>query len=181
MNALQAKRYRVDKFDSVLLILLGSSAFSFLVGRAVESLNAFAMPVGYAFGIAAITYMLWGYTRVSTILNKEQRLFGIAGIAVYTIAIFGFQAAPAHAQFLQGAEALFESVEGIDETLVDTLFTVLRIAFVIAFVISLLPAFNAARDGDDWKSLAKAPVLAAVLIAVADVVIGLIAGTGGAA
>ena len=163
------------KLSASLLVLLGSVSGAFLAGRAVSFLSSLAIPLGYVFALAAVAYVLWAYIVVAYRIPKLQRLIVTAGIATFSIAIFGIHALPAHAQFLNGAEDLFTSLD-VDEDLVEIVFNLLRIALVIAFAISLLPAFNAARDGDDWKALAKPPVLAAVLIAVSDAVVELIAG-----
>ncbi|MEN8444372.1 MAG: hypothetical protein ABG776_05090 [Cyanobacteria bacterium J06555_13] len=169
------KAIQNPKLSAPLLVVSGSAAGSFLVAKAVSSLSLLAIPLGYAFALSAVAYVLWAYSAVVYRMPKVQRLAVTAGVATFSIAIFGIHALPAHAQFLNGAEDLFTSLD-VDEDLVEVVFNLLRFAFVIAFAVSLLPAFNAARDGDDWKALAKPPVLAAVLIAVSDAVVELITG-----
>ena len=163
------------KPSASLSVLLGSASGAFLVSRTVSFLSSLAIPLGYAFASATVVYVLWAYSVVAYRIPKAQRLVVTAGITAFSIAIFGIHASPAHAQFLNGAEDLFTSLD-VDDDLVAVVFNLLRVALVIAFAVSLLPAFNAARDGDDWKALAKPPVLAAVLIAVSDAVVELITG-----
>lgn len=163
------------KPNASLLVLLGSVSGAFLVSRAVSSLRSLSMPLGYTFAFVVVVYILWGYSVIASRIPKRQRLFVTASIAAFSIALFGIYASPAYAQFLNGAEDLFTSLD-VDDDLVAVVFNLLRVALVIAFAVSLLPAFSAARDGDDWKALAKPPVLAAVLIAVSDAVVELITG-----
>lgn len=157
------------------ILLFGSIAGLFLVSKSVTFLSTVSIVLSYGFGLAAVAFVLWGYNRIVFRLPKSRRLIAIAGMTIFSIVTFGAHALPAQAQFLNGAEDLFTSLD-VDEDLVAVVFNLLRIALVIAFAVSLLPAFNAARDGDDWKALAKPPVLAAVLIAVSDAVVELIAG-----
>lgn len=165
-----------ERSESLMLLLLGISAFTFLTGRSVQWLNVYMMPLGYAYGVCSLSYILWTYTRIIDLLGRNQRSIAQMFMCVVAVSIFAFNSSPAAAQFLNGAEALFGGFPGIDQTLVDVVFNLLRVALIIAFAVSLLPAFNAARDGDDWKTLAKTPVLAAVLVAVSDVVVGIIIG-----
>lgn len=169
------KAFQNLKPNASLLVLFGTVSGAFLADRAASSLRSFAIPLGYTFAFFIVVYILWVYSLVASRIPKNQRLFVTAGIAAFSIIIFGIHAAPAQAQFLNGAEDLFTSLD-VDDDLVAVVFNLLRVALVIAFAVSLLPAFNAARDGDDWKALAKPPVLAAVLIAVSDAVVELITG-----
>lgn len=183
MNKVHAVTYETKApvgTESLVLLLLGITAFTFLTGRTVQWLNMSMMPVGYAYGVCSLTYLLWAYTKIIDLLRRNQRSVAQMCMCVIAVSIFAFNASPANAQFLNGAEALFGGFPGIDQTLVDVVFNLLRVALIIAFAVSLLPAFNAARDGDDWKTLAKTPVLAAVLVAVSDVVVGIIIGGAGA-
>jgi hypothetical protein len=58
-------------------------------------------------------------------------------------------------------------------------FNVLRGLFVIYLGISLVKVIQNARDGEDWQTLAKTPLIILVTVTLGDVLGGLITGNGG--
>lgn len=127
---------------------------------------------GYIFGLLHKRFRQW----------QRIALLFLAGSAIF---FFIGNAGAANAQFLQNAEDFF--VTGADtfglgeqiQLLVQLIFWIIRGAFVIGVAIALLPAIQAAREGDEWRSLAKTPMLVTgIFLAGATSVDILVGGTG---
>jgi hypothetical protein len=91
--------------------------------------------------------------------------------------LWGALGSPVHAQFLQGAEAFFETTFG--GTAGDTIpivFGVLRAIFLLYIAVSLIRIVNAARNDDDWQQMAKAPLIIVMAVVVGDVLTTLVVG-----
>jgi hypothetical protein len=103
------------------------------------------------------------------------------GAAIGTIAVFG-NVEPASAQFLNKTEGWLKSaIPGMNNTMTGLIFNTLRLMFVVYLVIKLVGVANAAREGEDWQTLARTPAITLVTVAMGDVLCGLITGTGGSA
>ena len=93
-----------------------------------------------------------------------------------------FTLAPASAQFLQGAEAYVTTLLGganVPATLVPLIFGVLRAIFVIYIAIAVIRVVIAARNDDDWSTLARTPLIVIMAIVIGDLMANLVIGGAG--
>lgn len=93
-----------------------------------------------------------------------------------------FTLAPASAQFLQGAETYVTTLLGganVPTTLVPLIFGVLRAIFVIYIAIAIIRVVVAARNDDDWSTLARTPLIVIMAIVIGDLMANLVIGGAG--
>ncbi len=149
------------------------------------ALNAIAYPLGIAFGVIFLSVGGYLFGQVYRQFSPWHKSVCFAIIGTSLVLIMG-NAGAAHAQFLQNAEDFFTS--GVAdfglgtpvELLIRLIFWLIRGAFVIGVAIALLPAIQAAREGEEWRSLAKTPMLVVgIVLAGATSVDFLTAGIGG--
>lgn len=93
------------------------------------------------------------------------------------VAIFG-GVEPASAQFFNKTEQWMNTAlgSGIDTNLTKLTFNVLRLVFVLYLGIALVKVVSAARDGDDWQTLARTPGIILITVTMGDVLGALITG-----
>lgn len=118
--------------------------------------------------IASILFVsIGGYMlgQVYPRLNRSDRMVSLIFAGLVLVALFS-NSGPAHAQFLRNAETFFtDGVETFNmggeglKRLIFLIFWLIRGAFVIGVAIALLPAIQAAREGEEWRSLAKTPMI----------------------
>jgi hypothetical protein len=135
-----------------------------------------------AFGTAIVALLPKEANSLLSNFEKWQRKYGIN---IYTIlfclvgAVFtiDMMAAPANAQFMQNAEDFFlEYFEGVDETIIQYVFAVLRGLFLIYLGIGLIRVVQAARNDEDWQTVARTPIIVALTVVVGDILAGLVTG-----
>ena len=126
------------------------------------------------------------FSLLSKRMQRWQKTLSFVTIGAAIASVIG-NAGTANAQFLQNAEDFFVTGAetfslGASVTLLVTLiFWIIRGAFVIGVAIALLPAIQAAREGDEWRSLAKTPMLVVgIVLAGATSVDFLVGANGGA-
>jgi hypothetical protein len=83
---------------------------------------------------------------------------------------------PANAQFMMNAENWMSSNFSQAGAVIPLVFNVLRAIFVIYIGYSLFQVINAGRQDEDWKSMAKTPLMVVVAVTVADVLTTMIVG-----
>jgi hypothetical protein len=116
-------------------------------------------------------------------LNRWQKslIFLCTGAAIVS---FISNAGTAQAQFLQNAEDFFTTgadTFGLGEQvtlLVTLIFWIIRGAFVIGVAIALLPAIQSAREGEEWRSLAKTPMIVVGIVLAGATSVDFLVGTG---
>ncbi|MEC4816190.1 MAG: hypothetical protein SAK29_23415 [Scytonema sp. PMC 1069.18] len=139
-----------------------------------------------AFGTAIIALLPKEANSLLTNFEKWQRKYGIN---IYTVlfclvgAIFilDFATAPANAQFMNNAETFFKNpayFPGIDATVTGFIFAVLRGLFLIYLAIGLIRVVQAARNDEDWQTIARTPIIVAITVVVGDILAGLVVGSG---
>ena len=124
------------------------------------------------------------FSLVSRRLHRWQKILAFLAIGIAAFSVIG-HAGSANAQFLQNAEDFF--VDGANtfnlgasvELLVTLIFWIIRGAFVIGVAIALLPAIQAAREGDEWRSLAKTPMLVVGIVLAGATSVDFLVGAGG--
>lgn len=83
---------------------------------------------------------------------------------------------PSRAQFLNNANDFFtQSFPGSDDV-VEIVINLLRALFIIYFIVGLVQVLNAVRQDEDYKQAAKIPFMVFVVVAIADVGIGVLSG-----
>ncbi|WP_414530228.1 hypothetical protein [Nodularia chucula] len=122
-----------------------------------------------------------------TNFEKLQRKYGVNlyGIlfAILTVVCFlDFATAPANAQFFNNAQTWmndsFGAAAGNDQTteVIDLFFNVLRGLFLLYVGVALVQIVQAARNDEDWKTLARTPLIIVLSVFVGDIITGLLVG-----
>lgn len=122
-----------------------------------------------------------------TNFEKFQRKYGINLYAVLfgiltIVCVLDFASAPANAQFFNNAQVWMKSVfpdatgNSQTGTTIDLFFNVLRGLFLLYLGIAIVRVIQAARNDEDWQSLARTPLIIVLAVFVADLVTGLIIG-----
>ncbi|PMB08749.1 hypothetical protein CEN49_08885 [Fischerella thermalis CCMEE 5273] len=121
----------------------------------------------------------------NSLLSNFERMQRKYGINIYTVlfclvgAVFmlDIAAAPANAQFMQNAEDFFtEYFTGVNEDIIRYVFAVLRGLFLIYLGIGLIRVVQAARNDEDWQTIARTPIIVALTVVVGDLLAGLVTG-----
>ncbi|NMG10915.1 hypothetical protein [Brasilonema sp. UFV-L1] len=140
-----------------------------------------------AFATAIVALMPKEANSLLSNFEKWQRKYGIN---IYTImfclvgAVFllDMSVAPASAQFMNSAEKFFTNDKyfpGIDKKITGFIFAVLRGLFLIYLAIGLIRVVQAARNDEDWQTIARTPIIIAITVVIGDILAGLVVGTGG--
>lgn len=141
-----------------------------------------------AFATAGVALMPKEANSLLSNFEKWQRKYGVN---IYTImfclvgAVFllDMSVAPASAQFMNNAEKFFKDANyfpGIDQKVTGFIFAVLRGLFLIYLAIGLIRVVQAARNDEDWQTIARTPIIIAITVVVGDILSGLVVGGGGA-
>lgn len=146
------------------------------------------------FGFASLSLLLVGgvatqlqrqgeLNYVTTLLQRISARYGVGPflfLIMFGVFWLDYLAAPASAQFFQGAEDWMTGVFPDAAEVVPLIFNVLRGLFLLYLGISLVQVVQAARQDEDWKSLSRTPMIILIAVTVADILTGLIIGGGGA-
>ncbi|MFN6568209.1 hypothetical protein [Dendronalium sp. ChiSLP03b] len=176
-----------NRMKNSTLILMGITGVLMIASMSIHNIL-----VGGLMIAAAIIIALPKQSRyLLTNFDKLQRKYGINLYAILfcilaVICVLDFASAPAQAQFFQNAQTWMTTNFGnggnAQTTAVITLFfNVLRGLFLLYVGISLVRIIQAARNDEDWQSLARTPLIIVLAVLVGDLVTSLIIGTGGAA
>ncbi|WGV29067.1 hypothetical protein [Halotia branconii] len=121
-----------------------------------------------------------------TNFDKLQRKYGVNLYAVlFTIltivCVLDFAAAPVSAQFFNNAQTWMTNTFGNagnaqTGAVIELFFNVLRGLFLLYIGISLVRVVQAARNDEDWQSLARTPLIIVLAVFVGDLATGLITG-----
>ncbi|MBE9062247.1 hypothetical protein [cf. Phormidesmis sp. LEGE 11477] len=148
-------------------------------------LNQISYELGLAASIAFYGVLVYAFSQVYRKFSPANRMLVMTGVGALLVLLFS-HGGPAHAQFLQNAEDFFNTgvdTFGLDDNLGNLIFLIfwlIRGAFVIGVAIALLPAIQAAREGEEWRSLAKTPmIVVGIVLAGATAVDFLVGGVGG--
>lgn len=140
-----------------------------------------------AFGTAIIALLPKEANSLLTNFERMQRKYGVNIYTVLfclvgTIFMLDFATAPANAQFMNNAETFFKNASyfpNIDTKVIGFIFAVLRGLFLIYLGIGLVRVVQAARNDEDWQTIARTPIIVAITVVVGDILAGLVVGTGG--
>ncbi|MBD2033535.1 hypothetical protein H6F86_05685 [Phormidium sp. FACHB-592] len=181
LDAFQAPRTR---------FLITNAAFLLTIKFGIEGFFFNALCVLLAWGHVYPHQLLRMSRSAERFLNRRRwspigsmTLLLCAVVAV--IALVG-HTEPASAQFFNQTETWMKSTLGKGAAgsggnvadMIALTFNVLRGLFVIYLGISLVKVIQNARDGEDWQTLAKTPLIILVTVTLGDVLGGLITGGG---
>lgn len=116
-------------------------------------------------------------------LNIALLVFCLVGAVFF----LDYAAAPAQAQFFNQTESWLRSsfpitaggAGGGGTDIYKLVFNTLRAIFVLYLAVSLVRVIAAARNDEDWQTLARTPLIILITVTLGDILAGLI--TGGAA
>ena len=176
--------YRNIKLKNWMIATAGALAIKECVVVSTQ-LNQIIYPAGLLASILFVGIAGYMLGQVYQRLSPANRMLAVLCSALVVVVLFGDSGA-VHAQFLLNAEAFFDEGVGrfgLDDSLGDLIFLIfwlIRGAFVIGVAIALLPAIQAAREGEEWRSLAKTPmIVVGIVLAGATAVDFLTGGVGG--
>lgn len=149
------------------------------------SLGEISQFAGIIASVAFIGTCSFMFAQIYQTVGRKRRVvcFGLIGLLATLLLTNG---GAANAQFLQNAEDFFTegtTAFGLGPSiglLIGLIFWIIRGAFVIGVAIALLPAIQAAREGEEWRTLAKTPmIIVGIVLAGAASVDFLVGGTTG--
>ncbi len=134
--------------------------------------------------VAAIGSKLWeremhGLLRWLGLFNQRYRPAAVMAIALGAYA-FTFASSPADAQFFQSAQTWMQGQFPQGGQVIPLVFNVLRGLFIVYLGIALVRVVQAARNDEDWQTLARTPLIILITVTLGDVLAGFIIGGGGA-
>jgi hypothetical protein len=89
---------------------------------------------------------------------------------------------PSHAQFFRNAQTFVSTNFGNSgnvTVVVDLVMNTLRMLFVMYVLFGIVQVFQAVRQGEEWKDLAKTPFFVVLAGTLGDILVGAITGTTG--
>lgn len=135
-----------------------------------------------AFLTAGVALMPREANNLFTKLDKLERKYGInlqtiIFCVVGAIFLLDISIAPASAQFMNSAEQFFTKYfDGVDPKIIQYVFAILRGLFLIYLGVGLIKVVQAARNDEDWQTLARTPIIVALTVVVGDILSTLVAG-----
>ena len=93
---------------------------------------------------------------------------------LFAFAVWTGAATPAHALFFGAAETFFQSTFPTASAVTPMAFGALRAIFLLYIAISLIRVNKGGRQDEDWQTLARAPLMAPMSVAVADILTTLV-------
>lgn len=168
--------------QTVTLVLMGIVGALMVVEMSVHGilLGAFICMAAIMVGFPKQTqYILTNFNQVQSKYGFSPYLIGFLVLSI--VCTVDFASAPADAQFLNNAQTWMTSAFGGSSnsqvaTMITLIFNVLRALFVIYVGISLVRIVQAARNDEDWQSMARTPIIIVMAVFIADVITGLVTG-----
>ncbi|MBD1856159.1 MULTISPECIES: hypothetical protein [Leptolyngbya] len=169
------------------------SWISALQTRTLSMLYLISACVCLGFGQGYLSLMFtfaWVYSNPMALLNLQTQYRSLLtrlrlNPVMTTGAIFGLLSGivlglswvdPAHAQFFNRAEEFLNSFDGIEPDIVTIVMNTIRALFVMYLIFALVQVINAARQGEEWKDLAKTPFIIVIIGVLGDILVGAITG-----
>lgn len=177
-----------DRITNSTLGLMGATGASMIVSMSVHNILLGGLMIAAAVAIALPKQT----ETLLTNFEKIQRKYGVNLYAVLftiltVVCILDFASAPADAQFFNNAQTWMNTAfgnaagNGQTQAVIKLFFNVLRGLFLLYVGISLVRVVQAARNDEDWQTLARTPLIIVLAVFVGDLVTGLIIGTTAAA
>jgi succinate dehydrogenase/fumarate reductase cytochrome b subunit len=111
--------------------------------------------------------------------SRRYRLPGVFFVGSSALYLFNALASPASAQFMNNAQNWMQGVFPQGGNAIPLVFNVLRGLFLLYLAISIVQVVQAGRNDEDWKTLARTPLIILIAVVLGDVLTGFIIGTGG--
>ena len=149
------------------------------------SLSQLSQPIGLVASIAFICISGFMFAQLYQKIGRKRRAmcFVVTGLLATLLFTNG---GVANAQFLQNAETFFTAgatqfnLGTSIDLLIGLIFWIIRGAFVIGVAIALLPAIQAAREGEEWRTLAKTPMIIVGIVLAGSTSVDFLVGGAGA-
>ena len=133
------------------------------------------------FAGTCLLFAAWFINREAFKKRKSLRVaIGISLTLLLGLAAWIGSSSPAHAVFLSEAQSFFETAFGGEgegdetNTVIALVFNVIRGIFLIYIAIAFVQVVQSARQEEDWRTLARTPVIIMVAVAVVDVITGFV-------
>lgn len=165
-------------------VLIGVATVSLLFDASLRGILFSTLLVACAIGIISAASLKLKLNHLAR-WSRKTRLRRLAFTSLPSLVILvayiltDLTLAPAQAQFLQNAETFITTLlagSNVPATLVPLIFGVLRAIFVIYIAIAVIRVLAAARNDDDWTTLARTPLIIVMAIVIGDLMANLVIG-----
>ena len=110
--------------------------------------------------------------RARSLRRRTLMALGIGILLLITVMSY-----PAHAQFFGGAETWMQANFGANAgEAIPLVFNVLRGLFLLYVGVALVRVINAARQDEDWQTIARTPLIIIIAVTAGDILTTLITG-----
>jgi hypothetical protein len=135
--------------------------------------------------------LIWKIQNQYRDVLRTHKLNGVmlTGIIIGLLAgvVLGLSfAQPSHAQFFNNAENFIKTTfkgsgltDGAAGGVIGLVMNTLRLLFVMYMLFGIVQVFQAVRQGEEWKDLARTPFFVVLAGTLGDVLVGAITGTKG--
>jgi hypothetical protein len=164
------------------LVLMGATGAAMIVSMSVHNILLGGLMIATAIAIALPKQSQALLTNFEQIQRKYGvNLYAVLFTILTVVCVLDFAAAPADAQFFNNAQTWMTNTfgnagNGQTQAVVELFFNVLRGLFLLYVGISLVRIAQAARNDEDWQTLARTPLIIVLSVFVGDLVTGLITG-----
>lgn len=164
------------------LVLMGTTGAAMIVSMSVHNILLGGLMIATAIAIALPKQSQALLTNFEQIQRKYGvNLYAVLFTILTVVCLLDFAAAPADAQFFNNAQTWMTNTfgnagNGQTQAVVELFFNVLRGLFLLYVGISLVRIAQAARNDEDWQTLARTPLIIVLSVFVGDLVTGLITG-----
>ncbi|MEM6255059.1 MAG: hypothetical protein AAF821_19255 [Cyanobacteria bacterium P01_D01_bin.156] len=165
-------------------VLLGVATVSLLFDASFRGILFSTLLVACAIGLIGATSLEVSLNQLAR-WSRKTRLRRLALTSLPSLVLLvayiltDLTLAPAQAQFLQNAETFITTLlagSNVPATMVPLIFGVLRAIFVIYIAIAVIRVLVAARNDDDWTTLARTPLIIVMAIVIGDLMANLVIG-----
>jgi len=170
-------RYKLNKLDWTLIVALLVGLIYFLVREPLVA--AILLTSGLFF--FCTSQILSYIPAFNKLVGTRIRFWHVATIILALTMLFSTFDLPAHALFLSTLEQSITTLvtaSGLGTT-VASVFTAIRVVFVLLIVAAALFAYNQAQQGNDWRPIVTQAAMAIGIVMIVDVLSALFLGTGG--
>lgn len=184
--AVLASEKKNSTITNSTLVLMGATGAAMIVSMSVHNILLGGLMIATAIAIALPKQSQALLTNFEQIQRKYGvNLYAVLFTILTVVCLLDFAAAPADAQFFNNAQTWMTNTfgnagNGQTQAVVALFFNVLRGLFLLYVGISLVRVVQAARNDEDWQTLARTPLIIVLSVFVGDLVTGLIVGGGAA-
>lgn len=106
--------------------------------------------------------------------KQAWRWASFASIIWLTFPVLNFLASPAQALAFQNAETFFTENFPQAATGIPFIFAALRGLFILYIAVALIRVINAGRNDEDWQTIARTPMIVAIIVAAGDFLVDMV-------